>query len=161
MKRDELLALDDVKLGERCALEFFKATGNGGQKRNKTSSAVRVRLLEDPRFWAEDCTERSQHRNRACALRKLRYRLALELREAAADETLPETLAVSSKNPDYFLFLARIFDCLAEYEYDYRPAADRLGTSRSALLKKLADDPEAWTALNRGRDNCGLPRWKC
>ena len=68
--RDEILKLDDSALSACCELEFFKGTGNGGQKRNKTSSAARVRL---PEFGvaAEDCTERSQHRNRAAALRKL------------------------------------------------------------------------------------------
>ena len=66
--RDEILKLDDSALSACCELEFFKGTGNGGQKRNKTSSAARVRL---PEFGvaAEDCTERSQHRNRAAALR--------------------------------------------------------------------------------------------
>ena len=40
--RDDFLKLDDSALSACCELEFFKGSGNGGQKRNKTSSAVRV-----------------------------------------------------------------------------------------------------------------------
>ena len=43
-ERDIILSFDDEKLSSACNIEFFKATGPGGQKRNKTSSAVRVTL---------------------------------------------------------------------------------------------------------------------
>ena len=65
--RDDFLKLDDSALSACCELEFFKGSGNGGQKRNKTSSAVRVHLKAFD-LSASDCTERSQHRNRANAL---------------------------------------------------------------------------------------------
>ncbi|MBO5991465.1 MAG: hypothetical protein J6R00_07435, partial [Lentisphaeria bacterium] len=57
-ERDRILAMSDEELSAICKIEFFKATGNGGQKRNKTSSAVRVKL-EEYGLSAEDCTERS------------------------------------------------------------------------------------------------------
>ena len=41
--RDEILKMDDAELSRLCELEFFKGTGNGGQKRNKISSAARAR----------------------------------------------------------------------------------------------------------------------
>lgn len=94
--RDEILKLDDSALSACCELEFFKGTGNGGQKRNKTSSAARVRL---PAFGvvAEDCTERSQHRNRAAALRKLRLALAYRIRQSPAEP--PERSNAPSTTP--------------------------------------------------------------
>ena len=58
--RDEILKLDDSALSACCELEFFKGTGNGGQKRNKTSSTARVRLAAFG-VVAEDCTERSRN----------------------------------------------------------------------------------------------------
>ena len=33
--RDEILKSDDETLSRLCELEFFKGSGNGGQKRNK------------------------------------------------------------------------------------------------------------------------------
>ena len=79
MERDEILKLDDAALSRIVKLEFARGSGNGGQKRNKTSTAVRV-VLEEYGVAASDCSERSQHRNRAAALRKLRMALALQER---------------------------------------------------------------------------------
>ena len=69
---DQLLA--------QCEVDTYRASGPGGQKRNKTSSAVRLRhpptgLL----VIAEEC--RSQHENKAKALNRLRQRLFLHLRD--------------------------------------------------------------------------------
>ena len=46
MTRDGILALSEEELGNIVEFDFFKRSGNGGQKRNKTSSAVRV-ILKD------------------------------------------------------------------------------------------------------------------
>src|SRR5262245_12769306 len=80
--------LSDDQLLAQCAVDTYRASGPGGQKRNKTSSAVRIRhgpsgLL----VIAEE--SRSQHENRARALRRLRGSLYLSLR----DELPPEALA--------------------------------------------------------------------
>src|SRR4051794_28568175 len=64
-------ALTDDQLLAQCEVDTYRASGPGGQKRNKTSSAVRLRhpptgLL----VIAEE--SRSQHENKARALRRLR-----------------------------------------------------------------------------------------
>jgi ribosome-associated protein len=64
---------DDELLAE-CRVETFRAGGPGGQHQNTSDSGVR--LIHEPtgiRVVARD--ERSQHRNRALALRRLRERL--------------------------------------------------------------------------------------
>ena len=43
-ERDTLLMLSDAELSSRCDIAFTKGSGPGGQKRNKTSSAVKVTL---------------------------------------------------------------------------------------------------------------------
>src|SRR4051794_41766574 len=62
-------ALTDAQLLAQCAVDTYRASGPGGQKRNKTSSAVRLRHL--PSGLAVIAEEsRSQHENRARALRR-------------------------------------------------------------------------------------------
>src|SRR5216683_4393288 len=85
-------ALTDAQLLDQCSVDTYRASGPGGQKRNKTSSAVRLRhgpsgLL----VIAEE--SRSQHENKAKALRRLRQALFLKLRdELPADMRAPERL---------------------------------------------------------------------
>lgn len=151
--RDDLLKMSDEELVRHCRLEFFKATGNGGQKRNKTSSAVRV-SLEDYGISAEDCTERSQHRNRAAALFKLRCRLAYGIRKSFEPF---ERENCSLEHPDYPLYLAKLLDLLFESALDYRAAAEKRGVSASSMLKNIARDNELFAFYNRERKAAGLP----
>jgi protein subunit release factor B len=57
-----------------CEVDTFRASGPGGQHVNKTESAVR--LTHAPSGVVVTCREaRSQHRNKADCLRKLRERV--------------------------------------------------------------------------------------
>ena len=151
--RNTFLSMSDEMLARYCKLEFFKATGNGGQKRNKTSSAVRV-TLEEYGVSAEDCSERSQHRNRASALNKLRRRIAYQLRE----EFVPfERRECSLEHAEYPLYMAKLLDLLFSCEWDYRVAAEKMGVSSSGMLKTIARDPELFTYYNNMRRSAGLP----
>lgn len=68
------LTLSDPALLADCEETFFTAGGPGGQHRNKTESAVR--LFHPPTGITVTATERrSQARNRAAALGRLRLRL--------------------------------------------------------------------------------------
>jgi len=67
-------ALDDEALLAECEQEVFIGPGPGGQHRNKTESAVRLRHL--PTGIVVTATERrSQLQNRGAALERLRERL--------------------------------------------------------------------------------------
>jgi len=60
-------------------ITYYKASGPGGQHRNKTESAVRIKHL--PTGIIVTATEsRSQHENREKALARLRERLAARSR---------------------------------------------------------------------------------
>ena len=144
MERDDILVLDDMALSRLVKLEFTRGSGNGGQKRNKTSTAVRV-VLPEYGVEAADCTERSQHRNRAAALRKLRMNLALKVR---CTPLPPPRSRVALTAPEYPVYAARLLDNLAECGGDYRKAAEKWGVSPSSLLKSVERDPLLYKWLN-------------
>lgn len=154
MERDQLLQTGDEELSKLCRLEFCRGSGNGGQKRNKTSSAARVVLLADERFAAEDCTDRSQHINRSRALWKLRRLIAFEVRIFPA--IAPERPSCALTHADYPLTLARFLDVLEEENFDHKSSALRCGVSTTAFLKLLRRDDELWTRINTAREARGL-----
>src|ERR1043165_818207 len=84
--------LTDAQLLAQCEVDTYRASGPGGQKRNKTSSAVRLRHPPSGLIVIAE-ESRSQHENRARALRRLRQALFLKLREELPPEDLtPERL---------------------------------------------------------------------
>ena len=71
----DYLLLSDDELLRQCDVDTYRASGPGGQKRNKTSSAVRLR--HEPTGMSVTATEsRSQHENKGRAVKRLRERLA-------------------------------------------------------------------------------------
>lgn len=155
--RDLQLMLPESEFVRFCTLDFFKSSGAGGQHRNKTSSAVRVTHKETG-ISAEDCTERSQHRNRSNAIWKLKILLALQIRRPVTS-TLPR-MECSLSAPDYPLFIAKLFDILEECGYDHKICAAKCEISSSALLKKLSRDPKIFQEFNRRRELLDLPKLK-
>src|SRR6476659_7745021 len=73
-------ALTEAQLLAQCEVDTYRASGPGGQKRNKTSSAVRLRHLPTGLIVIAE-ESRSQYENKAKALRRLWHALFLELRE--------------------------------------------------------------------------------
>src|SRR5437588_11836153 len=100
MPRSQWTSLNDTQLLAQCAVDTYRASGPGGQKRNKTSSAVRIRhLLSGLIVIAEE--SRSQHENRGRALRRLRQALYLKIRDdLAGDGWTAESLASDSVYKD-------------------------------------------------------------
>ena len=159
MTRKEILLMSDEELGKLCEISFFKSSGNGGQKRNKCSTAVRVKLTIDRMsFVAEDCTERSQHRNRAAALQKLRRLIAFEVRIAPA--LPPPRIECALEHDEYPLNLAHLLDVLEEENFDHKKCAARCGVSATAFIKLLRRDSELWTKVNSARECRGLYKLK-
>ena len=64
----------DAELLGQCRVETFRAGGKGGQHQNRTESAVRL-VHEPTGVRATARNERSQHRNKAVALQRLRRKL--------------------------------------------------------------------------------------
>jgi protein subunit release factor B len=65
----------DEDLLHECKVDTFRASGPGGQHVNKTESAVRITHLPSGVVVTSQ-QERSQHRNKALCLQKLRASIA-------------------------------------------------------------------------------------
>lgn len=65
----------DEDLLRECEVETFRSSGPGGQHVNKTESAVRLRHLPSG-IVVSSQQERSQHRNKALCLERLRKKVA-------------------------------------------------------------------------------------
>jgi hypothetical protein len=157
--RNDFLDMDDEALLRLCREACFRASGPGGQHRNKTDSAVRLSLLDGAVMAL--CTEhRSQHRNRAEALRRLRIALAMELRlpvlGAAPDKPTKPCWKLGRKDRRYAAFIAQLLDVLAYHDWAVGAAAETLGTSTGKLIRTLSRDPHLWNAVNKERAKLGL-----
>jgi protein subunit release factor B len=64
----------DEDLLRECEVETFRSSGPGGQHVNKTESAVRLRHLPSGVVVSSQ-QQRSQHRNKALCLQKLREKI--------------------------------------------------------------------------------------
>jgi len=116
-----------------------RGTGPGGQKRNKTSTAVRV--VHRPTGVALSCDDtRSQARNRRLALARLVPQIATTVREPA--RAPDDALSAALRRPDpraerFWLCAARILDVLDEEEGGLAATAEALGVSTALLSRFL------------------------
>ena len=171
MSRSWWTTLTDELLLAQCEVDTYRASGPGGQKRNKTSSAVRLRhpptgLL----VIAEE--RRSQHENRARALKRLRQALYLRLRdELAPEERAPERLLarpdwgparagdgrlhLGRKDPRFWPAVGVVLDVLQAVAGRVSEAAERLGTSTANLIDFLRSEDKVWEQANLLRARFG------
>ncbi len=158
---------DDASLLAECEVDVYRASGPGGQKRNKTSSAVRLRHL--PTGLAAQATEsRSQHENRARAIRRLRAELALELRSEPSLGPEPVPLVLSAcllelvrssprrgrraqDEPRYLVGIAEVLDIFCALELSVADTAAALQMTTGALSRILTGDDRVLQKVNELR----------
>ena len=90
-----ILPGSDEDLLRECEVETFRSSGPGGQHVNKTESAVRLRHLPSS-IVVTSQQERSQHRNKAICLQKLRKKI--EQRNHRPAKRVPTRLPRSAKH---------------------------------------------------------------
>lgn len=146
------------ELLKQCEMRRVRRSGPGGQHRNKVETGVVLRHVPTD-VVAEASERRSVEANRGVAIRRLRIRLALEIRRAplACPSDLWRTrchngrLSVSARHKDFPALLAEILDHLHASDADPREAASLLECSTSQLVRFLKVEPAAFALVNSWR----------
>ena len=171
---DDWLALDDEALLAQCRVDLFRASGPGGQHRNRNDTAVR--LVHEPSGARAQGTERrSQAQNRTNALRRLRRAIALETRRpvdldaydppprlrailpASAAESVPKHARIGPAHRDFWASAQALLDLLDASGGAVSDAAAAIGCSTGQLSRLLGSEPRLFAAANDIRGRRGLP----
>lgn len=158
-------SLTEDQLLAQCDVDTYRASGPGGQKRNKTSSAVRLRHAPTALIVIAE-ESRSQHENKAKALKRLYQAFFLHLRDPLPEEAgkHPEfTVAVSEagrldlspRDVRFWPAVGVVLDALLACNGQVSTAAERLGISTGNLIDFLQLNPKLWQESNRIRIECG------
>lgn len=171
MNRRTWADLSDDQLLAQCAVDTYRASGPGGQKRNKTSSAVRLRHTPSGLLVIAE-ESRSQHQNKAKALVRLRQALYLELREDVPGQARcpggladhPDWQAAhrdqrvdirSVKDPRFWPAVGLVLDVLVAADSKVSDAAEWLGVTTGQLVDLLHLDEKVWQQTNQIRARFG------
>ncbi|MEL6496929.1 MAG: peptide chain release factor-like protein [Planctomycetota bacterium] len=157
-------SLDSVSLLEQCSITRNRATGPGGQHRNKVETHVTV--THDATGVSGQAGERrSPEVNKRAAIRRLRLALAVACRapvpigEIGSDmwrgRVRGGTIALNERHRDFPSMLAEALDVVYSSGLDVKRAALRLECTPSQLTKLIAKDTPALAALNEARSARG------
>lgn len=152
------------ELLKQCDVKRTRASGPGGQHRNKVETAIVI--THKPTGIVGQASEtRQQERNRKTAVQRLRVNLALGIRvhfDSPSSRWIGRVkgrkISVSPEHDDYPIILAEALDCILVAKFDVVDAAKKLQVSTSQLIKLLKAEPAAFEWLNRQRDSLKLHR---
>ncbi|MDP6506973.1 MAG: peptide chain release factor-like protein [Planctomycetota bacterium] len=159
---DAVLQLSDEELLKVCELDFIRTGGPGGQKRNRTSSAVRL-YHSQTGMTALASESRSQHENRKRAIRRMRWKIALEApRFIEEGNYQPSDVWVEMVSKDgqihfgpkdarYPMLAAHLLDLLSVSKGRLSEAANLVGLSTGQFSRLLTRHEDLLTAANRIR----------
>ena len=158
-------ALDEPSLLAACDVRRTRASGPGGQHRNKVETGIEI-THRPTGLVAVGYERRSQEQNRRVAVRRLRQLLAIEHRNVTSEVVEPSQLwdtrckagkiHCSSQHVDFPSMLAEAMNAIYAKSGDVKKAAAALGCSSSQLVRFLGKLPEALQKVNRDREALGL-----
>lgn len=160
--------LSEDQLLAQCRVEHYRGSGPGGQKRNKTSNAVRLKH-EETGLIVTATEARSAKENHLFAVRRVRLKLVAEIREAIE--------LLHFEPPDWFLSIRHqghidvsrrhefyaatgglILDLLEVCRGNPSDVATNLGVNTTAIVRILENEPLFWTKANQIRERFSLAR---
>ena len=160
------LLLDDDALVAQCEVDVYRASGPGGQKRNKTCSAVRLRHAPTG-LMANAVEDRSQHVNKRRAIRRLRETIALSVRRhidpvgyTPSDRlqsyvNTDGQLRINEHNVDCPLVVSEVLDVFVACRTRVSDTAALLQLTTAHLVKFLERQPKLWKRSNELRKAAG------
>jgi hypothetical protein len=161
---------DEETLLKDVIFDFGRASGPGGQHRNRKATACTATHM--PSNISGEATERRrQSENRKMAINRLRRTLAIQLRRKLDLSTFKnsalweerrsgDTLAINPKHNDYPCILAETLDVVFAADYDMQTAASTLQITATQIVKIVSHDSAAFTWLNEQRKERGLSALK-
>ncbi|XP_022932469.1 uncharacterized protein LOC111438876 [Cucurbita moschata] len=173
-KGKEYLILSDEELMRQCEMDTFKASGPGGQHRNKRESAVRLKHIPTG-ITAQAVEDRSQHKNRASALARLRAQLALKVRNPVDLEDYsppPELLQIlplkstirppgcgpqiGPNNSKFLPGMQALLDLIYTLDGSISDTAKYIGLTTGAVSRLILSDDSLRMAVNDIRISKGM-----
>ncbi|KAK1311452.1 hypothetical protein QJS10_CPA08g00971 [Acorus calamus] len=171
---EDYVSLTEEELMKQCEMDTFKASGPGGQHRNKRESAVRLRHVPTG-IVSQAVEDRSQHKNRASALARLRTLLDLKVRKTIdlnEYEPPPELLQILPKkstirgadsgpqigpnNSKFASGMQALLDLIFAVNGSVADAAKNLGLSTGALSRLILSDDSLRMEVNELRSSKGM-----
>lgn len=151
----DFLQADYAQLKKHIEWQSKKAGGPGGQKINKSRSAIQIKL---PALDLQvDCqTYRSLDENRKSAIRLLKKQMALKNRERPSEEVMQKLrpyfnngLHIKDNNELLPLLWAVLMAAFSQFEGNDKSVAEHFGLSRSRLNKYIAANKQLLNAIKQ------------
>lgn len=174
----DYLKMSDEQLMKQCEMSTFKVSGPGGQHRNKRESAVRIKHLPTG-IIGQASEDRSQHKNRAAAMARLRTLLALKVRSSVDLDTYTPPLEllqilptkstirgsdcgsrIGPNNSKFALGMQALLDLIVAFNGSVADTAKKLGLSTGSLSRLILSDDALRMAVNEYRASKGLKNLK-
>ena len=163
----------EEQLLNQCKVTFSRASGPGGQNRNKVETCVQIEYLPAS-IIASASERRTQNENRKVAVQRLRCKLAVEIRPMSDETSTAEIsialaakkqigsakwqqycrngrIDISDTNDDWPAILAEIIGFMSISNWKISEVASILGSSSSQLVKLLKKHPPAFVLFNQER----------
>lgn len=163
-------AIPEDELLKQCEIGFGRTSGPGGQHRNRVETAVFI--THKPTATEASASERrKQFENRVMAVKRLRLKLAINVRTVVHPQKHRPTelwerrrqgsqMSVNPNHKDYPALLAEAMDVIWARKFDVAGAAGVLGITMSQLAKLVRHEKHAFMLVNQGRTDRGLPALK-
>ena len=142
------LQMDDSELLKNCKIDVYKGSGKGGQKKNKTSNAIRLTFAH---LVTSSESSRSKGDNINEAIKKMRLEIALDVLGNVQLESRSNgfpseiqnylhkpLLRINHKNPHFPIFVAAFIDCYISCSGKWDQVGKKMGTTPSQLRKFAA-----------------------